>query len=160
MAAVSARLAPCPDAVSPTALDDTTAEQAAARGEFPGPLLVLARSDFVDELQLADAAARGARGALLSLSLNGAEKTAKLADAAAAHGLEVLVRVSDAAELEAALAPPIGAAIVVVGDVDYEEAQALLAAVPAGVLAIADVPARDVRGVWRLRDMVRGRRAL
>jgi len=48
--------------LSAKALKDTAQEQQTAMGEFPGPILIIARDDFVDEVQLAQVAADGHRG--------------------------------------------------------------------------------------------------
>ncbi len=149
-AAMSVRMA-TGEALSPTSLADTVAEQDSVRGDFPGPLLVVARNDFVDELQVAEAAAYGAKGVVLPLSLNGAEKTATLAAEAAAYGMEAIVRVCNAEELQAATAA--GAEIVAIGDCTYEAATDMLEQLPSGTVSIADLPTLDVRGCWKVRDL-------
>jgi hypothetical protein len=61
-----------------------------AKGDFPGPLPILARLDVVDEVQLAKVAADGACAATLSLHLNGQERTKELMEAANGYGLETV----------------------------------------------------------------------
>jgi len=140
-----------PRALSPTALADTVAEQAVAKGEFPGPLPVLVRADIIDEVQLADAKAKGADGVMLNLVLNGAEKTAELMAAASDYGLEAVVRVGTDEEIQEAA--KLGASILAIGDCSLPRAEELIGAVPEGVVTIADVLIADVRGAWKVRDM-------
>lgn len=64
--------------------------QSHAKGEYPGPLPIVARLDVVEEVQLAKVAADGARAAILSLHLNGPERTKALMQAAASYGLETV----------------------------------------------------------------------
>lgn len=138
--------------LSESALSDTAEEQEIARGEYPGPLHVVARGDFVDELQLAQAKADGASAVVLNLYLNGEEQTGALMAAAAALGLEPFVRVGDEEETQAAVR--LGAAIVCIGDVGLERADELRKLLPDGVLSVADVLLREaVRDAWRVRDM-------
>lgn len=138
--------------LSESALSDTAAEQEIARGEYPGPLHVVARGDFVDELQLAQAKADGASAVVLNLYLNGEEQTGALMAAAAALGLEPFVRVGDEEETQAAVR--LGAGIVCIGDVGLERADELRKLLPDGVLSVADVLLREaVRDAWRVRDM-------
>lgn len=143
-----------PGALDAAALAGTVAEQASAKGNFPSPLPVLSRAAFVDEIQLAAAAAAGVAGVVLPLNLNGAEKTRELAACAAELGLETIVRVCDAEELEAALA--MEAPMVAVGDCSLTDLATLREQIPAGKagpVAIADVPTLDVRGAWKVRDL-------
>ena len=62
------------EALGPDALAKTVGEQDTAKGDFPSPLLVIARGDFVDELQLAAAAADGAKAVVLDMSLAEADR--------------------------------------------------------------------------------------
>ena len=151
-AAVSVRMS-WADALSADALGATVAEQETARGEFPSPIGVIVRGPIVDDVQLAAASAAGAAGVVVPLALSGREKTAVLLDDARAYGLEPLVRVCTTSELADALAID-GVTMVLIGDCTLEEAGALAAQVPAGVLAVSDVPFLDVRGAWM---MVRAR---
>ena len=139
------------DALKPDALEATAEEQETARGDFPGPLPLLVRDDFVEPAQLAAVAAAGGKMPLLSVALAGAEGIGELIAESERLGLEPIARVADEAELEAAIAA--GAKMVCVGDVSAAQAEALLPKVPEGVVTIADFLARDVRGVWKVRDM-------
>lgn len=135
-----------------SALSETVEEQELARGEFPGPLHVVARGDFVDELQLAQAKADGASAVVLNLYLAGEEQTGALMAAATELGLEPFVRVGDEEEVQAAVR--LGAPIVCFGDVGLERADELRQLLPAGVLSVCDVLLREaVRDAWRVRDM-------
>ena len=118
--------------LSAKAVKDTAQEQQTAMGEFPGPILVIARDDFVDEVQLAQVAADGATAVVLPLQLNGEEQTGALMAAAAALGLDTLVRVGDEAEVEAAVR--LGASCVCFGDVGVCRADELRQLLPEGVI--------------------------
>lgn len=136
-----------------SALRDTAAEQQTALGEFPGPLPILARGDFIDEMQLAQVAADGATAVLLSLHLNGEEQTGVLMAAAMALGLESVVRVGTDEEAQAAVR--LGATAVCIGDAGLRRANELRETLPSGVVSVCDVPLDDkeaVRNVWRVRD--------
>jgi len=139
------------DAISEDAVAETLAEQSTAKGEFPGPVPVIVRAPFVDEVQLAAAAADGAMGVVLPFSLNGAEQTGMLMEAATQLGLESVVRVCSAEELSAAA--ELKPTMIAIGDCTLLQADELLAAVPADMLAIADIPTPDVRGAWKVRDL-------
>lgn len=137
--------------LSAAAVRLTAEEQETARGDFPGPLPVLVRDDFVDEVQLARAKAEGASAVMLELGLNGEEQTGALMAAATELGLEPLVRVGDEAELQAALR--LEAACVVFGDMGLERAGALRELLPEGVTSVCDVVLPEaVRDTWRVRD--------
>jgi len=137
--------------LSPDALAKTVEEQAAQKGEFPGPVAVMARGPFVDELQLAKLASQGAEAVLLDTILNGPEATAALALAATELGLQPVIRIGTEEELGAAL--DAGAAILCVGDCSLPQAAEMREKIPQDVIAICDVPVRDVRGAWMVRDM-------
>ena len=84
-------------------------------------------------------------------SLNGAEQTGMLMEAATQLGLESVVRVCSAEELSAAA--ELKPTMIAIGDCTLLQADELLAAVPADMLAIADIPTPDVRGAWKVRDL-------
>ena len=121
---------------------------------------------------------------ILPLDLAGADTTRELLACARRLGLEPMVRVCDAAGLDAAVA--MGAAAVVLGDircsipnpsphphplphpnananphpnpnpnlnVSLDEAEVLRARLPAEALSVCDVRLRDLRDVWRARDL-------
>lgn len=137
--------------LSEDALAKTVKEQQVAKGEYPGPLPVLAKGDVIDAVQLAALAADGATAVLLDMVLNGEEGTKKLAQEAEGLGLEAIPRVGNEAELKAALAW--GVQTVCVGDCSFEQAVELKAAIPKEVVSICDMWVRDVRGTWKVRDL-------
>lgn len=157
--AVAVRSHAYEDSLGEGALAATAKEQQKGKGDFPGPRPVILREPIVDEIQLAAAKANGAGAVILQLAINGAERTKDLMDEAAEFGLEALVRVATPEELTSVLA--LEPAIVVIGDCDFDEAQAMLATVPGGkngIPTVCDLPFSDVRGAWQIRDF--GFRAL
>ncbi len=102
------------------------------------------RKDFIlDELQIVEARAAGAAAVLLIARALGTERLRSLIGAAAAWGLEALVEVHTASELDRALEA--GARVVGVNSrdldtfrVDVAAAWALLARVPADRIAVAE----------------------
>mmetsp|Transcript_62031 Transcript_62031/g.164154 ORF Transcript_62031/g.164154 Transcript_62031/m.164154 type:complete len:173 (+) Transcript_62031:34-552(+) len=112
---------------------------------------VLLRDDVIDPIQLAAAAAAGAKMALLSVALVGADGLAPLVAEANRLGLESVVRVGTEEEIDVALGA--GAKMVCIGDVSTAQAEELLGKLPDDVVSVADFEARDVRGVWKVRDM-------
>lgn len=152
--AVSALSAEVEGALGDGAIAATVSEQNRAKGEFPGPLPAIARGLVIDELQLAAAKAEGAAGVVLSLALNGKDKTAELMASAGELGLETVVRVTNAEQLSAAL--ELDAKIVAIGDCTFADASALLASLPEahkeGPITVSDLAFLDVRGAWKLRD--------
>eukprot|EP00316_Scyphosphaera_apsteinii_P020409 CAMPEP_0119333988 /NCGR_PEP_ID=MMETSP1333-20130426/86398_1 /TAXON_ID=418940 /ORGANISM="Scyphosphaera apsteinii, Strain RCC1455" /LENGTH=368 /DNA_ID=CAMNT_0007344191 /DNA_START=123 /DNA_END=1230 /DNA_ORIENTATION=+ len=139
------------DMLTADALATTAAEQATAAGEFPGPLPIIARDCFVDEVQLAAAKAGGATAVLLTMVYNGEEKTRSLLKEATQLGLEPIVRVATETELSWAL--EIGSKIICIGDTSLPCAQHLLAKIPSDVVSLCDIQVKDVRGVWKVRDL-------
>ena len=71
-AAVSVRIGD-DDSLEADALELTCAEQETQRGEFPGPLPVIARGCFLERIQLAQCAAQGASAVMLTLAQTGKE---------------------------------------------------------------------------------------
>jgi len=112
---------------------------------------VVARAGFVHPLQLARAKRDGAAAVILPLDLVGADETRELMTCAQRIGLDVMVRVVDAAGLEAAVR--MGAGAVVVGDVSLDEAQTLRAMLTPTAISMCDVRLRDLRDVWMARDL-------
>lgn len=147
--AVSVRVA-CEKSLAEDALQTSVEEQEVARGQFPGPLPVIARGPIVDELQLAEAAAAGAEAVVLPLALNGLERTGELMAEAELLGLEVMLRVCSEEQLGDAMG--LEPKMVVIGDVNLEQGTKLLEGLPDSVIAVADIPTLDVRGVWQVRD--------
>jgi indole-3-glycerol phosphate synthase len=113
----------------------------AARAVCDLPLL---RKDFiVDPYQLQEAAAAGADAVLLIVAALGDTALGELHAAATGLGLDVLVEVHDAAELERAAA--LGAGIIGVNNrdlrdfsVEVERTARLMAAMPAGALVVSE----------------------
>lgn len=117
------------------------ADLAAVRSSVGVPVL---RKDFIlDELQLLEARGEGAAAVLLIVRILAPMRLARLIAYAREVGLETLVETHTAAEIDAALTA--GAQVIGVNSRDLDtfaldpvRAWALLAAVPAGVTAIAE----------------------
>lgn len=149
-AAVSVRIGD-DDSLEADALELTCAEQETQRGEFPGPLPVIARGCFLERIQLAQCAAQGASAVMLTLAQTGKERLATLLNDAKEIGLEVIVRVADKDEVAAASA--LGVKLLCLGDCGgLTKTIELLEHVPEGIVKIADVEVIDVRGAWKVRD--------
>ena len=134
-------------------LEKFVAEQATAKGEFPGPVPAICRAPFIDPLQLAQASLDGALGCVLPMNLNDKASMGELMAACEKLGMEALVRVSDASQMADAI--DLGAGIVVLGDVSQPDATELIAELPRGkngIVTVADFPYLDVRGAWQVRD--------
>ena len=145
--------------LSAKAVKDTAQEQESAMGEFPGPIMVIARDNFVDEVQLAQVAADGATAVILPLLLNSEEQTGALMAAAAELGLDTLVSVGDEAEVEAAVR--LGASCVCFGDSGVRRADELRQLLPEGVICshpamIRSHPARVPPGCTPAPDAAHG----
>jgi indole-3-glycerol phosphate synthase len=127
----------------------------AARAAVDLPVL---RKDFtVCEGDVRAARAMGADAVLLIVAALADDELAALHNAAVALELGVLVEVHDETELERALAA--GAVIVGVNqrdlrtfEVDHERALRMAAAIPEGVLRVAESGVRDALDAARLRD--------
>jgi len=127
---------------------------AAARARVQAPLL---RKDFVlERYQLLEARAWGADAALLIVAALPGDLLRRRIDDCAALGLSALVEVHDLAEAERAVAA--GARIVGVNNrdlrtfrVDLAASEAVLPALPAGVLGVAESGVRTAADVARLR---------
>ncbi len=111
------------------------------------------RKDFiVDAVQLVETRALGAAAALLIVRALDQPRLAALADAARALGLEPLLEIRDAGELERALAA--GARVIGVNcrdletlQVDAETVARVVPAIPRGVVAVAESGIRDAADV-------------
>lgn len=138
----------------PAFFDGALEHLAAVRAAVALPLL---RKDFiVSRYQLAEARAAGADAALLIAAALGAAELRGLQQAAAEYGLAVLVEVHDRIELERALAAE--ADIVGVNNrnlrtlaVDLDASHALVAALPPGVVAVAESGLRGGADLRALR---------
>lgn len=140
----------------PTFFDGALEHLAAVRGAVDVPLL---RKDFVvSEYQLLEARAAGADAVLLIVAALAQARLAALHARATALGLDVLVEVHDAAELDRALA--IGARIVGVNnrnlrtlEVDVASSEALIQRMPADVVAVSESGLRTAADLQRLRAL-------
>ncbi|HZL54658.1 MAG TPA: indole-3-glycerol phosphate synthase TrpC [Solirubrobacteraceae bacterium] len=120
--------------------------------------LPLLRKDFiVDSYQLAEAAAAGASAVLLIVAALEPRTLAALHEEALERGLDVLVEVHDAAELE--LAAGAGAQIIGVNNrdlrdfsVDVERTFALLQRMPPGAIVVAESGIGTPAQLRRLRE--------
>ncbi|HZP48789.1 MAG TPA: indole-3-glycerol phosphate synthase TrpC [Vicinamibacterales bacterium] len=140
----------------PTFFDGSLDHLAAVRAVVDVPLL---RKDFVvSEYQLLEARACGADAVLLIVAALTASDLGRLHAEATALGLDVLVEVHDAGELDCAVA--IGAAIVGVNNrnlrtltVDVHASEALIARVPRGVVAVSESGLRSADDLRRLASL-------
>jgi indole-3-glycerol phosphate synthase len=127
---------------------------AAARARVQAPLL---RKDFVlERYQLLEARAWGADAALLIVAALPGDLLRRRLDECAALGLSAVVEVHDLAEAELAVAA--GARIVGINNrdlrtfqVDLAASEAVLPALPEGVLGVAESGIRTAADVARLR---------
>lgn len=130
----------------PSFFDGALSHLAAVRAAVTIPIL---RKDFiVTGYQIAEARAAGADAVLLIAAALDAAELHDLLRGAEAHGLDALVEVHDAAELERAVAA--GAAIIGVNSrnlhtlaVDTSVLHALASRIPTGVVAVAESGIRD-----------------
>jgi indole-3-glycerol phosphate synthase len=135
--------------------DGSLADLREARAACALPIL---RKDFiVDPYQLAEASHAGASGVLLIVAALEPSSLETLHAQARSRGLDVLVEVHDAAELELALA--VGAEIVGVNNrdlrdfsVDPERTLRLLEAIPAEVIVVAESGIATPEQLLRLRE--------
>ena len=140
----------------PTFFDGALEHLAAVRAAVDVPVL---RKDFiVSEYQLLEAKAAGADAVLLIVSALRPVELKVLHDHAARMGLDVLVEVHDATEL--AIALDAGARIVGVNnrnlrtlDVDAHASDALIADMPAEVIAVSESGLRTAADLLRLRAL-------
>ncbi len=140
----------------PTFFDGALEHLAAVRAAVSVPLL---RKDFVvSEYQLLEAKAAGADAVLLIVSALSPADLASLHARATAHGLDVLVEVHDAHELQVAL--DAGARIVGVNNrnlrtltVDVNASERLIAAMPSNVIAVSESGLKTAEDLRRLRGL-------
>jgi indole-3-glycerol phosphate synthase len=138
----------------PSFFDGALADLAAVRAAVAIPVL---RKDFiVTRYQLAEARAGGADAVLLIAAALDDEALQDLLRSAEAYGLDALVEVHDAEELERAVSA--GAAIIGVNsrnlhtlDVDTALLHALAGRIPRGVVAVAESGIRDAGTVKALQ---------
>jgi indole-3-glycerol phosphate synthase len=137
----------------PTFFDGSLDHLAAVRAAVDVPLL---RKDFVvSEYQLLEAKAAGADAVLLIVAALRPAELKVLHDHARRHGLDVLVEAHDATEL--AIAIDAGARIVGVNNrnlrtlqVDVHASEALIAQMPADVIAVSESGLRTAADLARL----------
>jgi indole-3-glycerol phosphate synthase len=140
----------------PTFFDGSLADLQSVRAAVSVPLL---RKDFiVSEYQLLEARAAGADAVLLIVAALRPVELKLLHDHAVRAGLDVLVEVHDATELE--IAVDVGARIVGVNnrnlrtlDVNPTVSEELIAKIPRAVVGISESGLKDAEDVKRLRQM-------
>merc|ERR1711935_784752 len=86
-------------------LETVVNEQQGAKGDMPGPIPVINSDLIVDELQIARSAVSGVDAVVVTYNVveGGSTKVEFLIQCAYAVGLEVVVKVSDAAEAQGAV---------------------------------------------------------
>jgi indole-3-glycerol phosphate synthase len=137
----------------PTFFDGALAHLSAVRGAVTIPVL---RKDFVvSEYQLLEARALGADAVLLIVAALSPTELTQLSGRAAELGLDALVEVHDAGELATAI--DTGAAIVGVNnrnlrtlEVDVRASDALIARMPASVIAVSESGLKSADDLRRL----------
>ena len=140
----------------PTFFDGSLEHLRAVRAAVQTPLL---RKDFiVSEYQILEAKEAGADAVLLIVAALSPLRLKTLADQAAGHGLDALVEVHDAVELDTAVQA--GARIVGVNnrnlrtlDVDVHASEALIARIPKEVIAVSESGLKTSGDLRRLRGL-------
>ena len=143
------------------------------KGNFPGPLPILAHDFYIDESQLAVAAAAGAKAVTLNVALykGDTEKLKGLIEAADKLGMDALVEIHNKEELESAIAA--GSKIIGVcnrnmdtfeletpSDMSTREwvkpfeetVLALVKDIPDGIVKVAMGGVNETLTAWSLRD--------
>ena len=140
----------------PTFFDGALEHLQAVRSEVATPLL---RKDFiVSEYQLLEARAAGADAVLLIVAALDDSELKLLGAKAAALGLDTLVEVHDARELDRAL--DAGAKVVGVNnrnlrtlDVDVNASETMIARIPSSVVAVSESGLKSPADIERLRAL-------
>jgi len=140
----------------PTFFDGSLEHLAAVRAAVGVPLL---RKDFVvSEYQLLEAKAAGADAVLLIVAALRPAELKVLHDHARRHGLDVLVEAHDATELSIAI--DAGARIIGVNNrnlrtlqVDVHASEALIAQMPADVIAVSESGLKTAADLGRLKGL-------
>jgi indole-3-glycerol phosphate synthase len=153
---VSAGAAAISVLTEPTFFDGALEHLSAVRRAVDVPVL---RKDFiVSEYQLLEAKAAGADAVLLIVAALGNEDLRALQTRAASLGLDVLVEVHDASELDRALA--VGARMIGVNNrdlrtltVDVQASERLIERIPADVVAVSESGLRSADDLRRLRAL-------
>jgi indole-3-glycerol phosphate synthase len=154
-------------------LEAVAKQQLRFKGNFPGPLPILAHDFFIDESQLAVAAAAGAQAVNLNVALYKGDggKLKDMIEAADKLGMDALVEIHNKEELDSAIAA--GSKIIGVcnrnmetfelqtpSDQDtrewvkpYEETVfALVKDIPDGIIKVAMGGVNETLTAWTLRD--------
>jgi indole-3-glycerol phosphate synthase len=140
----------------PTFFDGSLDHLRAVRAAVATPVL---RKDFiVSEYQMLEAKAAGADAILLIVAAMTPEELRSLAASASRWGLDALVEVHSADELEIAL--DAGASVIGVNNrnlrtltVDVTASETLIARIPKGVVAVSESGLRTSEDLLRLRQM-------
>lgn len=140
----------------PTFFDGALEHLAEVRAAVATPLL---RKDFiVDEYQLLEARAAGADAVLLIVAALSADELRTLAARAASLGLDTLVEVHDAAELDVAIDS--GAAVIGVNNrnlrtltVDVHASESLIARMPKQVIGVSESGLKSRDDIIRLSGL-------
>jgi len=128
------------------------AEQATAKGQFPGPCPVLMSGEVSEALHVAEAKRCGCLGVIVDVDKVGKDKAAELLEVAATLGLESVAAVGvgsmdgDAKDLLAGCDVVMAVADKVADVVDAT------AKFPEGVCKLAACDVGEVREAWELRD--------
>jgi indole-3-glycerol phosphate synthase len=132
------------------------AAQQQYRETYPGPAPILRKDFIIDKVQIAEAAEAGASAVLLIVSALGT-RTKELLDATYALGLEALVEVHNAEEIDIAVQS--GAKIIGINNrnlknfqVSLEHAIELRRLLPPEVVSVAESGISDPADAWLLRD--------
>lgn len=138
-------------------LESVAKTQESYRGNYPGPCPVLRKDFIIDEVQIAQAAAGGAKAVLLIVAALGKDRTKELLEATHGFGLDALVEVHDEEELE--IAVDVGAEIIGVNNrdlrtfnVSLDTSLRLAPLFPQGVLRVAESGIEEGIDAWKLRD--------
>jgi len=148
-------------------------QQVRYKGNFPGPLPILAHDFFIDERQLAVAASKGANAVNLNVALykGDTEMLKGLLESADKLGMDAVVEVHDKEELDSAVSA--GAKIIGVCNRNMETFElltesdastrvwvkpfeetvfALIKDIPAGIIPVAMGGINETLTAWSLRD--------
>jgi indole-3-glycerol phosphate synthase len=142
----------------PTFFDGAIEHLQAVRQAIADEVPLLRKDFIVSEYQLLESKAAGADAVLLIVSALRPVELKVLHDHASRHGLDVLVEVHDARELDVAL--DIGARIIGVNnrnlrtlDVDVHASDELIARIPGDVIAVSESGLKSADDLSRLRHL-------
>lgn len=135
-------------------------EQELARGDMPGPLLVISSDLIIDDIQLAQASVSGADAVLLNVGAIGdIGKCKELFTAAKSIGLDVILGVSDKEQANDAIQSVGGRILCIYGSGDdVDEKGSIIENLDSNICTIGIIYARDnkeleeVEEAWMLRD--------